>query len=88
MRIIYTKHALEEKFLELENHGWKVTKAKIRSIIEKPKWKGVSKHGQEAAMGLLDAKHILRVIFRRENGIIIVITFHIARRGKYESTLR
>jgi len=87
MKVIYTKHALEEKLLELERHGWKVTKTKIRSIIERPKWKGVSKHGQEAAMDLLDEKHILRVIFRRENGIIIVITFHMARRGKYESTL-
>ncbi len=87
MKINFTKHAVEDKFSELEKHGWKVTKTKIRSIIKKPEWKGVSKHGQETAMGLLDEKYILRVIFRRENGIITVITFHMARRGKYETTL-
>ncbi len=87
MKIVFTRHALEDKFAELEKHGWKVTKTKIKSIINNPKWKGVSNHGQETAMSLLDQKHILRVIFRRENGKIIVITFHMGRRGKYETTL-
>ena len=39
-------------------------------------------------MSVIDKKHILRVIFKREGDIIKVITVHIARRGKYESTLR
>ena len=48
----------------------------------------VSKHGEETAMDLVDEKHILRVVFNRKDDIIKIITLHIARRGKYESTLR
>ena len=88
MKILFTKHALEDKFYELEEHGWKVTKTKVKAIIKNPKWKGTSKHGQETAISLLDQEHILRVIFRRENDTIIVITLHMARRDKYETTLR
>lgn len=88
MKIIFTKHALEDKFYALEKHGWKVTKVKINNIIKNPKWKGTSRHGQETAMSLLDHKHILRAVFKREGDIITVITFHMARRGKYETTLR
>ena len=33
-------------------------------------------------------KSYLRIVFNIEDDIIKVITFHIARRGRYESTLR
>ena len=83
MKVIFTKHAAEEKFLELEKHGWKITKTKVKQVLRNPKWKGISKHGEETAMGLLDEKRILRIVFRREDVIIIVITIHVARRGRY-----
>jgi len=86
VKIIYTKHALE-KFKELESKGWIVTKSKIRQIIKKPKWEGVTKYNQETAIGLVNDKHILRIVLDRKGDIIKVITFHIGRRGKYESTL-
>lgn len=87
MKVVYTKHALE-KFKELELDGWLIAKSKIYRTIKNPKWKGLTKQKQETAIGLIDPKHILRVVIRRENGgIIRVITFHIGRRGKYESTL-
>ena len=87
MKIVFTEHALE-KFAELKRLGWKLTKAKIRETIKSPKWRGTSRYGQETAMSLVDDKHIIRVVFDREDDIIIkVITFHIARRGTYESTL-
>lgn len=86
MKVIYTKHAIE-KFVELKKLGWVVKKDKIKTTIRRPRWSGISKHGQETAMILVDEKHILRVVFDRIDGIIKVITFHIARRGKYESTL-
>ena len=87
MKIIYTKHALKDKLPILKGLGWNISKAKIEETIANPKWKGVSKHGQETAMSLVDKEHILRIVMRRENDIITVITLHIARRGKYESTL-
>lgn len=86
MKIIYTKHALE-KFASLRKKGWVVTKSKIRQIIKKPKWRGTTKYNQETAMDLMDASHILRIVLDKKSGIIKVITFHIGRRGKYESTL-
>lgn len=86
MKIIYTKHALE-KFRVLEDLDWKITRDKLKETLQKPKWSGVSRHGQETAMSLVNTKHIIRVIFNREDDTIKVITFHIARRGKYESTL-
>lgn len=86
MKIVYTKHALE-KFKELESKGWIVTRSKISQIIKKPKWEGVTKYDQETAIGLMDDSHILRIVLDRKGDIIKVITFHIGRRGKYESTL-
>lgn len=87
MRFIFTRHA-QEKFAALELFGWKITERKVTLTILKPKWTGVSRYGQETAMTLLDTKHILRVIFDRDGDIMKIITFHPARRGSYESTLR
>lgn len=86
MKIVYTRHALE-KFVVLEKQDWKITKNKISRTVRKPKWRGVSRFGQKTVMSLVDMEHIIRVVFDEEDGIIKVITFHIARRGKYESTL-
>lgn len=86
MKIVFTKHALE-KFAVLKRLGWNITKTKIRQIIQMPKWKGTSRYGQETAMSIVDEKHIIRVVINREDDIIVVVTFHIARRGTYESTL-
>lgn len=86
MKIIYTKHALE-KFKELEQEGWHITKIMIRNIIKNPEWKGTTRYKQETAIGSVNEKHILRIVLDRKGGIIKVITFHIGRRGKYESTL-
>ena len=83
---MYTKHALV-KFAVLKRLGWNITKSKIRKTLQNPKWKGTSRYGQETAMSLADDKHILRVIINRADGIITVVTFHITRRGTYESTL-
>lgn len=86
MKIVYTKHA-EEKFLALKKAGWYITKIKVKEITKNPDWTGTTRYDQETALGLVDEKHILRIVLRRENVIIRVITFHIARKGKYESTL-
>lgn len=88
MKIVYTLHALE-KFKELELEGWLIKKSKITSTIGNPKWKGLTKENQETALSLVDPKHIIRVVFeRKKGGIIKVITFHLGKRGRYESTLR
>lgn len=87
MKIIYTKHAID-KFIELKRLGWTINGLQIKKVLQKPKWRGTSRHGQETKMGLIGSNHILRIVFNIEDDIIKVITFHIAKRGRYESTLR
>ena len=86
MKIVYTLHVLKDSIPRFKSLGWKITKVKIRSTLVKPKWKGKTRFGQLTVMSLMDNGHILRVIFKNEDGIITVITAHIARRGTYEST--
>lgn len=88
MKFVFTKHAAKDKLPMLKRFGWIVTKARVKKVIKNPRWSGLTKKGQKTAMDLVDKTHILRVIFRKENDIITVITLHIARRGKYGSTLR
>ena len=84
MKFVFTKHAEKDKLPAIKRFGWNVTKAKVKKTVLKPRWRGISKSGEKTAMSLVDTKHILRVIFRKEDAII---TLHIARRGKYGSTL-
>lgn len=86
MKIVFTIHT-EEKLLALKTEGWIITKRKIKQIINKPKWRGSTRFNQETAIGLVDEKHILRIVLARKGDIIKVITFHLGRRGRYESTL-
>lgn len=88
MKIVFTKHATEHKLPLLKRFGWVITLNRIKEIVESPRWSGVTKKGQKTAMDLVDRTHILRVIFRKEDGIITIITLHIARKGKYESKIR
>lgn len=84
MKIIYTKHALE-KFALLKRRGWKFSQKQISQTLTKPNWLGKTKLGEQAAIKSLDKDHILRVIFdTTQGGIIKVITFHPARKGRYE----
>lgn len=85
MKIILSRHVLNEKIPLLKSLNWNITKAKIRQTIKKPKWRGITDEGQPTAMSLVDEKHILRVIYKKSD-IIKVLTIHIARRGRYEST--
>ncbi len=86
MKIVYTRHVLKDTVPKFRKLGWNITKVKIKHTLENPKWVGVTRYGQPAAMSLMDNDHILRVVFEREDDIMRIITFYIARRGKYEST--
>ena len=86
MKIALSRHVVKDKIPKIKTLGWIVTKSKILQTIRNPLWKGAAYINQETAMSLLDKNHILRVIFKKEGGIITVITIHPARRGSYEST--
>lgn len=86
MKIVFTRHVLDDSIPKFKLLGWNITKTKIRQTIRKPKWIGITKYNQPAVMSLMDNEHILRVVFEKKGDIIRVITVYIARRGKYEST--
>lgn len=86
MKIKFSWHVLAEKIPLLKSLSWNITQAKIKQIIKKPKWRGVTEEGHLTAMSLADKNYILRVIYKEEDDIINVITIHIAKRGRYEST--
>ena len=87
MKIVLTKHVTHEKIPALELFGWTISRKKIEDTIRKPKWSGVNNKGQSTAMSLMDRRHILLVVYRREGDIIKAITIYVTRRGRYGTSL-
>jgi len=84
MKIRYTKHAALEKLAILEQHNFVVTRRQIREIIFRPDHQEPGKHPfQFIASKQVDERHILRVVYRKDDDIIIVITFYPAEIGRY-----
>lgn len=77
-----TRHALE-KFEVLKRHGVSVSNDKVIEILQNPELVDYSRLPLLIAQGELDATHVLRVVFKKAGGDIIVITFYPARKDKY-----
>jgi len=86
VKVVLSRHVLVEKIPLIKSLGFVISESQIEIIVKKPKWRGVTDSGQPTAMGLINGEHILRAVLKIKNGIITVITVHIARRGRYEST--
>ena len=80
--IHFTRHAVE-KFEVLKRHGVSVTNDKVVEILNNPDVIDYSRLPLLIAQGELDAEHVLRVVFKKEAGVIMVITFYPARKDKY-----
>lgn len=87
MKIVFTKHAIQDKTQVMRHFGWVISRKKIINTVKEPRWKGRSNKGQPTAMSLMGNDHILLVVYKHEDGIIKVITFYVTRRGRYGSTL-
>ena len=85
MKIIYTKHA-EEKLNRADIKKFKITKGLIEDIVTKSRHKTKSKYGEFAENKAISNRHILRVIYDIIGRDIKIITFHIARKGRYDET--
>ncbi len=57
-------------------------------MIRHPKWLGKTKLGENAAMMPLNDDYILRVIYVTIDQNLKVITFHPARKGRYETQIQ
>lgn len=84
MKVVYTKHA-EDKLKRADVRKFKINKNFIEKILKTPRQKTKTKYGNYAALGDLGEVHDLRVIYDIIDTKLKVITFHIARRGRYET---
>ncbi len=83
MKIIYTKHALI-KFNDLKLLGIKTTKKTIKEIIKNPDNLDEDTDPPKIiASGSYSHNLILRIVYRQEGDIIIIITFYPAKKGRY-----
>ena len=84
MQIRFTRHA-EEKFVTLQRHGVKIYKDQVLNAIGRPEHlDSISRAPLYVAQVGLDVGHVLRVVYRIERDIIVVITFYPGRKSHYE----
>lgn len=84
MKIVYTKHALK-KFKHLSVIKLGIKKRTIEEVLDNPEFLKEDITGEVIeAVKVIDEKHSLRVIYKELNGIIVIITFHPAQKGRYE----
>lgn len=79
--VIYTKHA-EEKFRILKEQGFVVQKRIIEETVKSPELIDCSQSSLLIVQKSIDEKHILKVVFKKENGIIKIITFYPMRKRR------
>lgn len=83
MKVIFTRHA-EKKIKDLKALGVHVKKSLIKEVLANPAHLDAkSDFPKKIASGSFDTTRILRIVFREENGIITVITFYPAKKGRY-----
>lgn len=83
MKIVFTKHALG-KFKTHLIAGWKFTRKDVKAVIKKPYFSETNlERGVKIALGQWDHTHDLRVIYKKEDDIIIVVTFYPTEKGRY-----
>jgi len=83
-KIFFTKHA-EEKLARKDIKKFKVSKYLIMRIIRKSKSSLRTKYGDYVAVASINSRHAIRIIYAKISIGTKVITFHIARRGRYEN---
>lgn len=84
--IRFTDHA-RRKFRVLEELGFKVDEDRIDEILRNPRFIQRTWKDRFAAAGRLNSSHMVRIVFEKENGNIVVVTFYPVRRKRYEGKL-
>ena len=80
-RIKFSKHA-SEKFGFLRRYGFLVTEAFVKDTIVHPN-QTERRNDQILAIRPLDDEHALRVVYKRINDNILVVTFYPVRRERF-----
>jgi len=84
MRIRFTAHA-QQKFEVLRQHNVNVSRKLVIQTLENPKVIDHSRLPLLIAQGELDEKRVLRIVYRTEGEVIVVITFYPGRKSQYET---
>lgn len=80
--IFFTRHAID-KLKREDVKGFKINKGMLENILRTRKSKTRTKYGDFATVVPLDKEHDLRIIYDIIAKDIKVITFHIAKKGRY-----
>jgi ribulose-5-phosphate 4-epimerase/fuculose-1-phosphate aldolase len=83
MDVRFTKHA-REKFKVLQNHGVFIPETRVVETVLNPEF--VDRETRAplfVVQGTLDQSHVLRVVYRQEENVIVIITFYPGRMSQY-----
>lgn len=83
MKVVYTKHA-EDKLKRSDIKSLMINKRKIEEILQNSRKKSRTKYNDYAVLASVDPRHDLRIIYDIIEQNLKVITFHIARKGRYK----
>lgn len=83
MEIIFTKHA-NEKFEILKKYSAFIARQKVIEILEHPEQRDYSRNPLIIAQGTLNQSHVVRIVYRIDQGKIVIITFYPGRKSQYE----
>ncbi len=81
--IVFTRHA-RNKFEILKRHKFLVSERQVIKTIEKPDLIDYSRFPLLIAQRKFDKEHVLRVVYKKEDGVIKIITFYPGRKEHYE----
>jgi len=81
--IHFTKHA-REKFVILEEHGFRASKEEVVEAINNPDKIDYSRSPLFIAQKDISPTHVLRVVYKIENSVKIIITFYPGRKKQYK----
>jgi hypothetical protein len=80
-RIRFTRHA-SEKFEFLKRYGFVLTEESVEDVIENPD-RVEERDELTLAIKSMDDEYGLRVVYRRTNDNIVVVTFYPVRRERF-----
>ena len=80
--IIFTKHA-RDKFRILRKHKFIVSEEKVLETLNRPDLIDYSRLPLFIAQKKFDRSHVLRVVYKKEQGNMKVITFYPGRLKNY-----
>lgn len=84
MKIKFSRHAAIDKFEEFKQHKFDLTESNVIEVIKNPDHTDEESDKPKIIVSKsFDEKHILRVVYKREGGIIKIITFYPAEKGRY-----